>query len=306
MSQSLRAVGLILVSMVGPGISGEVPSIPIQVHRSGVWTVADSPNFRCCSQLSSPGCIPLMEQCENWLQLLRQTWTEGEADKTVWNPKCELVLHPSQTAYNRALNRPGDTSVGSTQMTFDEGRCVFRRIDLRADAKDWQCGALPHELTHTVLAERFKGRQLPRWIDEGMAMLSESEGKRRERLLDLRRTLDRGRSMPIHQLLRIDRQPASDLRDAFYGQSLGLTAWFVERSSPDEFANFVEELLRDGIEPALNRNYSLRGVAELQLRWNEAVRDRAEVNWVKSQLRGKSGTSVVSAEVEASPLAQAP
>lgn len=305
MSESLRAVGLILVSMVGSGISGEVPSIPIQIHRNGVWTVAYSPNFRCCCQLSNTGCIQLMEQCEDWLQLLRQTWTEGEADKTVWNPKCELVLHPSQTAYNRALNRPGGTSVGSTQMTFDEGRCVFRRIDLRADAKDWQHGALPHELTHTVLAERFRGRPLPRWIDEGIAMLSESEGKRRERLLDLRRTLDRGRSMPIHQLLRIDRQPAPDLRDAFYGQSLGLTAWFVERSTPAEFATFVEELLTDGFEPALVRHYKLRGISELQLQWNEAVRDRAEINWAKSRLQGESGVSIVSTEGE-SPSVETP
>lgn len=305
MSQSLRAVGLILVSMVSPGISGEVPSIPIQVHRSGVWTVADSPNFRCCCQLSNPVCIPLMERCEHWLQLLRQTWTEGEADKTVWNPKCELVLHPSQTAYNLALNRPGDTSVGSTQMTFDEGRCLFRRIDLRADAKDWQNGALPHELTHTVLAERFGGRPLPRWIDEGIAMLSESEGKRRARLLDLRRTLDRGRSMPIQQLLRIDRLPAPELRDAYYGQSIGLTSWFVERSTPAEFATFVEELLRDGFEPALERHYELRGISELQLKWNEAVRDRAEINWAKSRLQGESGVSIVSTEGE-SPSVETP
>ncbi len=305
MSQSLRAVGLILVSMIGPGVSEEVHTNPIQIRRNGVWTVVDSPNFRCSCQLSNPDCIQLVEQCEHWLQLLRQTWTEGEANKAVWNPKCELVLHPSQTAYNRALNRPGDTSVGSTQMTFDEGRCVFRRIDLRADANDWQHSALPHELTHTVLAERFGGRPLPRWIDEGIAMHSESEGKRRERLLDLRRILDRGRSMPIQQLLRIDRLPVPELRDAFYGQSIGLTAWFVERSTPAEFATFVEELLTDGFEPALERHYKLRGISELQLKWNEAVRNRAEINWAKSRLQGESRVSIVSTEGE-SPSVETP
>lgn len=306
MPNSLRAVGLILVSMVGPGISGEVQSLSIQIHQNGVWTVADSPNFRCCCQLANRDCILLMEQCESWLQSLRQTWSDNEAGDAVWNPKCELVLHPSQTAYNRALNRPGDTSVGSTQMTFDEGRCVFRRIDLRADAKDWQHGALPHELTHTVLAERFRGRPLPRWIDEGIAMLSESETKRRERLTDLRRTLDRGRSLPIRELVRVERPPLAELRDAFYGQSLGLTTWFVEQSGPAEFANFVEDLLADGLESALERHYELRGISELQSQWDGAIRGREEINWAKSQLRGKSGASIVSADVKPSPLAQMP
>lgn len=127
-------------------------------------------------------------------------------------------------------------------------------------------------------------------------MLSESEGKRRERLLDLRRILDRGRSMPIQQLLRVDRPPALELRDAFYGQSIGLTAWFLEHSTPAEFANFVEELLTDGLEPALERHYKMRSVSELQLQWNEAVRDRAEVNWAKSRLYGKSGVNIVSTD----------
>ena len=71
-------------------------------------------------------------------------------------------------------------------MNFDQGRTVLRRIDVRADASDWSNAALPHELTHVVLGERFGGHALPRWADEGIAMLSESREKHRERVANLR------------------------------------------------------------------------------------------------------------------------
>ena len=38
--------------------------------------------------------------------------------------------------------------------------------------------ALSHELTHVVLADRFAGRQPPRWFDEGIATLADSTEKR--------------------------------------------------------------------------------------------------------------------------------
>ena len=67
-----------------------------------------------------------------------------------WSLKCDVHVHPHREAYNRALNRANDTSVGSTMMNFDEGRAVLRRIDVRTDASDWSNAALPHELTHVV------------------------------------------------------------------------------------------------------------------------------------------------------------
>ena len=59
------------------------------------------------------------------------------------------------------------------------------------------------------------------------------------------------------------------LRDAFNGQSVALTSWLIRNSTPAEFADFMEESQRSGIDLALKEHYQLNGGVELQHEWNE-------------------------------------
>ena len=47
------------------------------------------------------------------------------------------------------------------------------RTNLRADHPQVLTAILPHEVTHVVLADLFTTQQIPRWADEGMAVLAE-------------------------------------------------------------------------------------------------------------------------------------
>jgi hypothetical protein len=279
---------LVLVLAYGSrgGSAGDEPvgAVTAAIRTEGIWRIAETPNFRCRCQLSEDDTRRLAECCEVWRSRLRKTWISQSA-RIDWQPKCEVHVHPDRSAYNRALNRALDTSVGSTMMNFDQGRTVARRIDVRADASDWSNAALPHELTHVVLGERFGGHALPRWADEGIAMLSESPEKHRERLANLREILGRRSALQLAELVQMNRIPPAHQRDAFYGQSAALTSWLVQRSSPARFADFIEDAQSSGISAALKQHYQLDDLVALQRHWDQWVRTPDSVDFVSLQLQ---------------------
>ncbi len=97
----------------------------------------------------------------------------GGGKAGVWEPKCYIVLHPTAESYLREVGE-GQMTAGSSLIEFAGNRLVTRRVDLRADHPEGYLGALAHELTHVVIAERFIERQIPRWADEGMAVLADT------------------------------------------------------------------------------------------------------------------------------------
>lgn len=259
--------------------AGETTSQTILVQSSGGWKRVDTANFRCWSRFSDDEARQLADSCEAWRSRLRNTWLTDAAEES-WQPKCEVFVHPNRAAYNHALNRPGDHSVGSTQLKFDHGRTVLRRIDVRADAADWSNAALPHEVTHVVLGERFGGRALPRWADEGMAMLSESPLKHQERLTHLKRTLGQQPTYAVKELLAAKLVPEPHRRDAFYGQSLALASLLIRKSTPAQFADFVEDVGLIGETQALQKHYDLTDVAALQREWDGWVKRPEALSFV--------------------------
>jgi len=144
---------------------------------------------------------------------------------------------------------------------------VGRRIDLVADNPNLLCAAVPRELTHVVLADVFSAPLLPRWADEAMAILAEPRPNV-ERYL---RTVDRYRR--DNQLLAVGQlMTATDFPDAaaitpFYVQSVSLVDMLVNERGSRAFAIFLQDARRYGYEKALERNYQIRGFADLQQRW---------------------------------------
>lgn len=293
MSTGLRWACLVVLGMGLQAccFADETPRLSAVAQVRGVWKFIESENFRCWSQLTDDEVRQLTESCELWRTRLRTQWI-SDSDASRWLPKCDVVVHPNRDQYARTLNRPGDRSVGSTRMQFDQGRAVSRRIDVRADASDWSNAALPHELTHVVLGERFGGRALPRWADEGMAMLSESPEKHRERLADLRHVLVRRSKFTMHQLTRPELAVEPQLRDAFYGQSLALASLLINRSSAATFADFVEDASAGNLDAALRRHYDLDGVPHLQREWDRWVRRPADIRFAALPIQLPSDVAI--------------
>lgn len=205
-------------------------------------------------------------ECEKLRSSLQHAW--GIADTTLpWRPKCAIVLHGSGAEMWSAVGGEVD-SVGCTTITSDEGRVVFRRVDLRTDEVDWQVNALPHELTHIVLADRFPGKHLPPWLSEGLAMLSEGPNLRERRGALLKMALEYGRVPGVAQLIADGRATHKWEPNLMYAASLALVADLELRGGKAKLLEFTDKLLTCGCDVALKETYLISGgLLEWERRW---------------------------------------
>ncbi len=232
------------------------------VTARGEWLVVETPNFRVWSRLDRQQLITLARRCEQVRGELQSKWLPQVADET-WTPKAEVVVHRTVGEYRRATGNGSDGSSGSTTVTLEHERVVQRRIDLRSDAEEWSTSSLPHEMTHLVIADRFTRRQLPRWADEGMAVLAESPAKQLKRRQAALTDGSRGTFSPV-DVLRQNGYPAAQRHAGFYAGSAELVAFLVQRKGAETFLAFVESAMTEGAEQALRTFYGIDGFAGLQ------------------------------------------
>jgi len=102
-------------------------------------------------------------------------------------------------------------------------------------------------------------------------MLSEAPLKQQQRMADLRRALQYRSTYPIADLFAVRQLPPAHLRDAYYGQSLALTSWMVERSTPQGFARFLQACDAMPLDEALQQELGLNNVADLERKWRQWV-----------------------------------
>jgi hypothetical protein len=236
-------------------------------RRQGAWWVCDTASFRvwaASAQLAEQVAI----RSESLRRELRTTWLGEPAERLdPWQPRCQVVVHATAASYLAVIGRGGAGTAGCSTLTIDQGRVLSRRIDLRSDGRDPLTAALPHELTHVVLADRFADRPLPRWIDEGIAVLADPAAKQAGHQRDLHTALAAGSHFRVIDLVAMSDYPPAGRLHAFYGQSAALVRFLVEQRSPAAFVDFVDEALREGYDPALRRHYGVDNVGELDRRW---------------------------------------
>jgi hypothetical protein len=127
--------------------------------------------------------------------------------------------------------------------------------------------ALPHELCHLVLADRFRDAPPPLWFDEGVALLYDPAEKRALHERDLQIGRRRGTAFPLSELVSQRTYPSPDRWGVFYGQSGALARRLVEMGSPEQLLQFAERSRKIGVEVSLRQIYQLPGVDALDRAW---------------------------------------
>lgn len=252
----------------------ESAGVATKTYQSQGWLVQESDTFRviCLPKLAEAKRLP--EACEALRRQLQETWFGAAAHD--WTPRCDIVVHATVEGYVRELGAGSRHSSGCATIDIERGQVVKRRIDLRADADDWLISALPHELTHVILADKFADKQIPRWADEGMAILTEPITRQAIRRTAMQRAAARTTRYGAAELMSIREYPQGDRRDAFYGQSASLVAYLIERDSPARFLEFLQLGQKQGFEGALTAVYGIRSLAELDARWRPQLLDRGQ------------------------------
>ncbi len=197
-------------------------------------------------------------------------WGGGAARP--WRPRCDIYIYPN----NRDLVRMtgGTSKAGSAQSRpsrLSPGRMLQRRINVAADDRGLMVSTLPHEVTHVVASDLLSGK-VPRWANEGMAVLSEHLRKIQYYDAILNRALASGKWFPVKRLMHMRRYPGRRTLHLYYAQSTSLVLFFVTQKSNATFVHFLRDANRRGYLSALKRHYGIVGYADLQRRWLKAAR----------------------------------
>lgn len=228
------------------------------------WALAETANFRIFHALERTEAEEIARIAEATRVGMQTKWF-GKVQPD-WSPRCDIYLHANADAYSRETGVPGNSPGHSTLQTEGD-RVLTRRVDLRLDNPNLLKGVLPHETTHVVLAGQFGPTPVPRWVDEGIAVLTEPRELIDRHVKNLPAHRRDNLLLSVRQLMELNDYPHPRQVGAFYGQSVTLVEYLSQLKGPQTFTQFMRDGLQGGYEPALKRHFGIQGYNELQSRW---------------------------------------
>jgi hypothetical protein len=242
----------------------------VTCRQSGSWWIAESAHFSVWSKASALHAVEIVRHSEMLREELQKSWSINELPQ--WRCRCHVVIHPDLAAYQRTIPGERAPSVGYTTITIDHGEVIFRRIDLRSDAADWMQNALPHEMTHVILADLFPRERVPDWLNEGLAMLSEQPSLRARRDQVLAAALAEERVPSLRALLQHDLAGDQISPDLAYAVNLSVVSFLEGIGGRQRLGELAQSLTDSDCETALREVFKFKGgIDELDRRWRSEI-----------------------------------
>jgi hypothetical protein len=244
-----------------------VVNVPMRhCGKQGQWNVLETANFRVLHNQPREVAEKAARIAEQTRAAMSKKWF-GENAAT-WNPPCDLYLHATGQDYSQATGVPSQ-SPGHSTVKSDGEHVLSRRVDIHCDDPNWPIGVLPHETTHVVLAGRYGDNAVPRWADEGMAVLAEPRDRIERHLRNLPKHRDDGMLFKVGQLMEMENYPDPRYIGPFYAQSVSLVEYLSSLKGSQTYTAFLREGLRSGYEKALQKHFAINGYADLERRWQD-------------------------------------
>jgi hypothetical protein len=161
-------------------------------------------------------------------------------------------------------------SGGATSFAFDRGQILGMNMHIEGTLERLLASVLPHEVTHTVFAYSFR-QPVPRWADEGGAVLSEDDIERNRHDQLVRQILNNGRAMPLRTLFGLKDYPRDVM--CLYAEGYSVSNFLVGQSSRPAFLQFIAQGMREGWDRAAQAHYRYRSVEELEQAWINSLRN---------------------------------
>ncbi|SRR5579875_351215 len=229
------------------------------------WRGAETANFRLWHQHTRGMAEAVLRTAERARAAQLRKWFGAVGPN--WEPKCRICLYSSGEAYSQATGAPLNPGGGHTDIRADEGRVLSRSIHLHGTRAFLLNGVVPHEVTHAVLAGRLGSGRVPRWADEGMAILAEAQAHIDMHLRFLPRWRADDALYSIRTLLEMRDYPEPHAIGVFYAQSVSLVDFLTrQKGGAARFAAFVRDGERDGYAASLRKHYGW-SFAELDRHW---------------------------------------
>jgi len=183
---------------------------------------------------------------------LAKTWLGKELPD--WPKPCLLTV------------RLGESHSHAT-FSYEKGTVTSREIHVSGTVEQILAALVAHEVMHAVLADHF-GQQLPRWADEGIALLAEDATNQDQHRAALLRLVGESDRLPQGLGIFLERRdyPSQKLPD-FYSQSHGVCDFLLGRKGHATLIAFVGDGLKSGWPAAAKKHYGFADLRALEDEW---------------------------------------
>jgi hypothetical protein len=141
-------------------------------------------------------------------------------------------------------------------------------MEMEGELERLLADVIPHEVTHCVLADHFRC-PLPRWADEGISLMSESEEERSRHLKVARDTANAGKFIQIRALFASREYPKEVM--GFFAQSYWVTKFLVEKKDRATFVTFVTDGMKDW-QIAAEKHYGFASLNDLETEFLKSLK----------------------------------
>ncbi len=198
------------------------------------------------------------EAAEQSRTTLARSWLDRPLGD--WNFRCRIEVEC----------RDEDGS-GWTNYELLGGNVIRIGIEMQGSPDRLMDYVLPHEITHAILVTAL-GKTLPRWADEGAAMIAEAQSEQIRQRLVAEQLLKTGQAISFRKFLELEKYPQEKSRMfAFYAQSHSVTEYLIAHGGRSRFLAFVRDGAAGDWDGAIERHYRLTGVEALESAWSEWV-----------------------------------
>jgi hypothetical protein len=249
------------------------------------WQVAETVNFRLSHRHARSLAEAVLRTAERARVDQMNKWFGAVGPN--WTPKCRICLYPSGEAYGEATGAPVNPGGGHTDVRSEDSRVISRCIHVHGPEMFLLKGVVPHEVTHAVLAGRFSDGRVPRWADEGMAILAEAQKNIDIHLRYLPRMRTDNVLFSMRALIEMRDYPEPRELGVFYAQSVSLVDFLSRQKGAEHFAAFVRDGELDGYAYSLRKHYGW-SFEELDRHWKRYAFYTKKVVEVAPAPSGKS------------------
>jgi hypothetical protein len=230
-----------------------VAAVPGWLQAAGEFVTANFHVYAPTQQIAQK----VGEYAERWRREKALEWIGREMPR--WGKRCPLQVTIT----------PGGSS-GETTFAFDNGSILDQNMQVSGSLERVLNSVLPHEITHTVFAYKFRA-PLPRWADEGGSVLSEDDHERQKHDKLIRDYLAKGnQAYRLRTLMTMMQYPRSG-EDVItlYAEGYSVVRFLVESSSKPAFLDFLGDAMQPqlGWDRALQKHYGLRNIEQLEQSW---------------------------------------
>src|SRR5262249_12494267 len=177
-----------------------------------------------------------------------------------WKNRCPLTIKIT-------MSTPG----GAISFLFDKGEVIRQTMEIEGPLDRLLASVLPHEITHTVFAHYFR-KPVPRWADEGAAVLSEDDSERIRHDKLARQFLNQGRAMWLARLFGLKDYPTEILN--LYAQGYSVTRFLVRKKGRQKFLAFVSHGMKKDWDRAAREFYGYKNVEKLERAWRKYLKKK--------------------------------